>query len=107
MGSSIQDNSKGAILRGIKLFQSVVKAASASASLGPFSWSIQLILKYLVWPWPNWANSFPLWQFSPTVQFSRWQVLYWPNSDNKAGDSPSRTSLSGFHIYSPPISVSL
>ncbi|MBW0586449.1 hypothetical protein O181_126164 [Austropuccinia psidii MF-1] len=86
-------NSKGATLRGITLFQSVAKAASTSASLGQFSWSTQVILKYPVWPSPNWANSFPLWQFSPTVQFSRWTELYWPNLDNTAGDSPSRISL--------------
>ncbi|MBW0568824.1 hypothetical protein O181_108539 [Austropuccinia psidii MF-1] len=41
-------------------------------------------------------------QFSPTVQFSRWQELYWPNSDNTAGDSPSRIILSALHIYWPP-----
>ncbi|MBW0508838.1 hypothetical protein O181_048553 [Austropuccinia psidii MF-1] len=105
VGNSIQDYSKGAILRGITLFESVVKAASTSESLGQFSWSIQVILKYPVWPWPNWANSFPLWQFSPTVQFSRWPELYWPNSDNTARDSPSRISLSDFHIYWAPFST--
>ncbi|MBW0579179.1 hypothetical protein O181_118894 [Austropuccinia psidii MF-1] len=41
-------------------------------------------------------------QLSPTVQFSRWPELYWPNSDNKAGDSPFRISPSAFHIYWPP-----
>ncbi|MBW0510109.1 hypothetical protein O181_049824, partial [Austropuccinia psidii MF-1] len=41
VGNSIQDYSKGDILRGITLFQSVVKEASTSASLGQFSWSIQ------------------------------------------------------------------
>ncbi|MBW0505694.1 hypothetical protein O181_045409 [Austropuccinia psidii MF-1] len=58
VGSSIQDYSKGAFLRGITSFQSVVKAASTSASLGQFNWFIQVILKYPVWPWPNWANSY-------------------------------------------------
>ncbi|MBW0520173.1 hypothetical protein O181_059888 [Austropuccinia psidii MF-1] len=96
---------KGTFLRGITSFQSVVKAASTSASLGKFNWSIQVILMYPVWPWPNWVNSFPLWQFSPTVQFPRWLELYFPNSDNTAGDSPSRISLSAFHIYWPPFST--
>ncbi|MBW0496252.1 hypothetical protein O181_035967 [Austropuccinia psidii MF-1] len=40
VGNSIQDYSKGDILRGITLFQSVVKAASTSASLGQFNWSV-------------------------------------------------------------------
>ncbi|MBW0552822.1 hypothetical protein O181_092537 [Austropuccinia psidii MF-1] len=44
-------------------------------------------------------------QFSPTVQFSRCPELYWPSSDNTAGDSPSRISLSAFHIYWPPFST--
>ncbi|MBW0468991.1 hypothetical protein O181_008706 [Austropuccinia psidii MF-1] len=44
----------------------------------------------------------PLWEFNHTVQFSRWPELYWPNSYNKAGDSPSRISPSAFHIYWPP-----
>ncbi|MBW0578090.1 hypothetical protein O181_117805 [Austropuccinia psidii MF-1] len=44
-------------------------------------------------------------QFSPTLQFSRWPELYWPNSDNTAGDSPSRIRLSAFHIYWPPFST--
>ncbi|MBW0575518.1 hypothetical protein O181_115233 [Austropuccinia psidii MF-1] len=96
---------KGGILRGITLFQSVGKAASTSAPLGQFNWSIQVIPNYPVWPWPNWANSFPLWQFSPTFQLSRWPELYWPNSDNTSGDSPSRISLSAFHIYWPPFST--
>ncbi|MBW0460571.1 hypothetical protein O181_000286 [Austropuccinia psidii MF-1] len=47
---------KGPFLRGIKSFQSVFKAASTSESLGQFNWYIQVILKYPVWPWPNWAN---------------------------------------------------
>ncbi|MBW0579211.1 hypothetical protein O181_118926 [Austropuccinia psidii MF-1] len=34
----------------------------------------------------------PLWEFNHTVQFSRWPELYWPNSYNTAGDSPSRIS---------------
>ncbi|MBW0549534.1 hypothetical protein O181_089249, partial [Austropuccinia psidii MF-1] len=59
VGNSIQDYSKGAILRGITLFKSVVNAASTSASLGQFNWSVQVILKYPVW---SWANSVP--QFS-------------------------------------------
>ncbi|MBW0500419.1 hypothetical protein O181_040134 [Austropuccinia psidii MF-1] len=63
VGNSIQDYSKGAILRGITLFQSVVRAASTSAPLGKFNWSIQVILKYPVWPWPNWANSVPEFRF--------------------------------------------
>ncbi|MBW0579564.1 hypothetical protein O181_119279 [Austropuccinia psidii MF-1] len=41
-------------------------------------------------------------QFIPTVQFSRWPELYWPNPDNTASDSPSRISPSAFHIYWPP-----
>ncbi|MBW0497293.1 hypothetical protein O181_037008 [Austropuccinia psidii MF-1] len=86
-------------LTGITSFQSVFKAESTSASLGKFNWSIQVILKYPVWPW---ANSFPLCQFSPTVQFSRCPELYWSNSDNTASDSPSRISPSAFHIYWPP-----
>ncbi|MBW0482833.1 hypothetical protein O181_022548 [Austropuccinia psidii MF-1] len=90
---------KGPFLRGITSFQSVFNAESTSASLGQFNFSIQLILKYPVWPSPKWANSFPLWQFSPTVQVSRWPELYWLNSDNTAGDSLSRISLSAFHIY--------
>ncbi|MBW0565267.1 hypothetical protein O181_104982 [Austropuccinia psidii MF-1] len=53
VGNSIMDFPKGATLRGITLFQSVVKAESTSAYLGPFSWSIQVILKYPVWPFPN------------------------------------------------------
>ncbi|MBW0524383.1 hypothetical protein O181_064098 [Austropuccinia psidii MF-1] len=36
---------------------------------------------------------------------SRWPELYWPNSDNTAGDPPSRISLSVFHIYWPPFST--
>ncbi|MBW0572182.1 hypothetical protein O181_111897 [Austropuccinia psidii MF-1] len=84
---------KGPFIRGITSFQSAFKAASTSAFIGQFHWFIQVILKYPVWPWPNFANSFPLWQFSPTVQFSRWPELYWPNSDNTAGDSPSRISV--------------
>ncbi|MBW0581217.1 hypothetical protein O181_120932 [Austropuccinia psidii MF-1] len=105
VGSSIQDYSKGPFLRGITSFQSVVKAASTSASLGKFNSSIQVILKYPLWSWPNCVHSFPLWQFSPTVQFPRWPELYWPNSDNTAGDSPSRIILSAFHIYWPPFST--
>ncbi|MBW0502582.1 hypothetical protein O181_042297 [Austropuccinia psidii MF-1] len=44
-------------------------------------------------------------QLIPTVQFSRWPELYWSNSENTAGDSPSRISLSAFHIYWPPFST--
>ncbi|MBW0578723.1 hypothetical protein O181_118438 [Austropuccinia psidii MF-1] len=53
VGSSIQDYSKRAFLRGITSFQSVVKAASTSASLGQFNWFIQTILEYPVCAWPN------------------------------------------------------
>ncbi|MBW0503630.1 hypothetical protein O181_043345 [Austropuccinia psidii MF-1] len=41
----------------------------------------------------------PLWEFNHTVQFSRWLELYWLNSDNTAGDLPSRISPLAFHIY--------
>ncbi|MBW0549854.1 hypothetical protein O181_089569 [Austropuccinia psidii MF-1] len=47
----------------------------------------------------------PLWELSRTVQISRWPDLYLPNSDNTAGDSRSRISLSTFHIYWPPFST--
>ncbi|MBW0494651.1 hypothetical protein O181_034366 [Austropuccinia psidii MF-1] len=63
VGSSIQEYSKGPFLRGITSFQSVFKAESSSASLGQFNWSIQVILKYPVWPWPNWVNSVPQFRF--------------------------------------------
>ncbi|MBW0560747.1 hypothetical protein O181_100462 [Austropuccinia psidii MF-1] len=105
VGISIQDYTQGPFLNVVTSFQSVVKAASTSASLGKLNWSIRVILKYHVWPWTNGFNSFPLWQFSPTVQFPRWPELYWPNSDNKASDLPSRISLSAFHIYWPPFST--
>ncbi|MBW0472523.1 hypothetical protein O181_012238 [Austropuccinia psidii MF-1] len=32
-------------------------------------------------------------QFSPTVQLSRWLELYWPNSNDTAGDSPSGSAF--------------
>ncbi|MBW0512325.1 hypothetical protein O181_052040 [Austropuccinia psidii MF-1] len=49
VGNSTQAYSKGAILRGITLFQSVFKAASTSASLGQLSWRLFiLILKLLI-----------------------------------------------------------
>ncbi|MBW0574376.1 hypothetical protein O181_114091 [Austropuccinia psidii MF-1] len=54
---------KGPFLRGITSFQLVFKAESTSASLGQFNWSIQVILKYPVWPWPNWADSVPQFSF--------------------------------------------
>ncbi|MBW0566834.1 hypothetical protein O181_106549 [Austropuccinia psidii MF-1] len=48
VGSSSQDYSKGAFLRGIISFQWIVKAASTPASIGKFNWFIQVILKYPV-----------------------------------------------------------
>ncbi|MBW0509734.1 hypothetical protein O181_049449 [Austropuccinia psidii MF-1] len=36
----------------------------------------------------------PLWEFNHTAQFSGWPELYWLNSDNTSGDSPSRISPS-------------
>ncbi|MBW0584843.1 hypothetical protein O181_124558 [Austropuccinia psidii MF-1] len=56
VGNFIQDYSKG-ILRGYKVFQSVVKASSISILLGPLNWFIQASINQPVCPWPNWANS--------------------------------------------------
>ena len=74
---------------------------SLDNSIGPYRWqSINLYVLGPIGP-----IHIPLWEFSHTAQISRWPDLYWPNSDNTAGDSPSRISLSTFHIYWPPFST--
>ncbi|MBW0583104.1 hypothetical protein O181_122819 [Austropuccinia psidii MF-1] len=63
-------------------------------------WTTQLVhgvvIKHHVWPWPNWANSVP--QFSSQDG----QDCIGPIEKIRLGDSPSRISLSAFHIYWPP-----
>ncbi|MBW0488877.1 hypothetical protein O181_028592 [Austropuccinia psidii MF-1] len=56
VGNFIQDYSKG-ILRGHKVFQSVVKASRFSILLGQLNWSIQASINQPACPWPNWASS--------------------------------------------------
>ncbi|MBW0485331.1 hypothetical protein O181_025046 [Austropuccinia psidii MF-1] len=74
---------------------------SLDSSIGPYRWqSINLYVLGPIGP-----IHIPLWEFNHTVSISRWPELYWLNSDNTAGDSPSRISPSNFHIYWPPFST--
>ncbi|MBW0551683.1 hypothetical protein O181_091398 [Austropuccinia psidii MF-1] len=104
VGNFIQDYNKG-ILRGYKVFQSVVKASSISILLGKPNWSIQasIISLYVLCPiGPIQSSTVGIQSHS---SISKWPELYWPNLDNTASDPPSRISLLVFHIYWPPFST--
>ncbi|MBW0516723.1 hypothetical protein O181_056438 [Austropuccinia psidii MF-1] len=73
---------------------------SLDSSIGPYRWqsvNLQSVNLYVLGPIG--PIHIPLWEFNHTVSISRWPELYWLNSDNTAGDSPSRVSPSNFHIY--------
>ncbi|MBW0529942.1 hypothetical protein O181_069657 [Austropuccinia psidii MF-1] len=48
---------KGKFSEFINLFNHC-KGIKYSAFLGQLNWSIQVVIKHPVWPWPNWANSY-------------------------------------------------
>ncbi|MBW0482750.1 hypothetical protein O181_022465 [Austropuccinia psidii MF-1] len=84
------------IQRGISQGYYIISISGQGSKYFCIPWTIQL-----VHTGNTQVSCMPLAQFSPTVQFLRWPELHWPNSDNTAGDSPSRISLSAFHIYWP------
>ncbi|MBW0492297.1 hypothetical protein O181_032012 [Austropuccinia psidii MF-1] len=65
-----------AILRGYASFNQLsrqqVLQYSLDSSIGPYRQ--QSIIP--VCPWPNWANSYSMWEFIHTAQFSRFSELY-------------------------------
>ncbi|MBW0542778.1 hypothetical protein O181_082493 [Austropuccinia psidii MF-1] len=101
---SIQDYSKGHYQR-VYILSISCKASSISILLGQLNWSIQAAINQPVCLGPIGPIHIPLWEFSHTAQISRFPDLYGPSSDNTASDSPSRISLSTFHIYWPPFST--
>ncbi|MBW0520880.1 hypothetical protein O181_060595 [Austropuccinia psidii MF-1] len=71
-----------AILRGSQSFQSLSRNQVLR-----IPWTTQLVHKgsnqaFFYGLGPFGPIHIPLWDFSHTVQFSRWPELYWPNSDN-------------------------
>ncbi|MBW0520179.1 hypothetical protein O181_059894 [Austropuccinia psidii MF-1] len=83
VGIFIGDYSKG-IIRGYKVFQSVVKASSTSILLGQLNWSIQASINQPVCPWPNWGNS----------------IFHCGNSITQFNFKMPRTVLAQFRQYS-------
>ncbi|MBW0578813.1 hypothetical protein O181_118528 [Austropuccinia psidii MF-1] len=85
-------------------FRIIPRAFSGVIQLSRHS-SIQYSLDNSIGPYRRQSSNLyvlcPIGPIQSHNSFSRWPELYWPNSENKADDTPSRISLSVFHIYWP------
>ncbi|MBW0556417.1 hypothetical protein O181_096132 [Austropuccinia psidii MF-1] len=85
-------------------FNQLSRHSSVSILLGQLNWFIQAAIHQPVCTWPNRVNSYFTVGIQSHNSISRWPELYWPDSDNTAGDPPSG-SIFQFFTYTGHLSA--